>query len=504
MPDLTTGVVATSGSIARSARPSGARRATVVAVILALLAIVSAPFHAAAPSAQAAPKLKAVVIVGPSGDSTAFFLDIGAKVANQAEAAGMEVVRIFHPRATTERVQANIQGANFVTYLGHGNGWPSPYAPFQERTKNGFGLNKVEGGGSHTHIYRGANWIRANVALADHAVVMLIGACYASGNGEPGMPVPSQVIAKQRIDNFAAGFLAVGAGAVFAFGWVQRANYPALLMSSNKTVDEIFMTRASGSPSGWVGWNDKYIASERTPGARLHLDPHSSYGYYRALSGDMSMTASQFRGGEASSTGGTTPTPPVADTSAPSVPSGLAAETEGRKVTLNWQASTDDSTGAVKYRVIRNGRRISTVNSTTFSQTLSNDGTYKYQLAAVDAAGNVSARSAALSVDIAADGGASSSATSGPTAPRQLATESLGYRQVQLSWRKPTVEGAGSLRYVIFRDGVKIARTRRLDFVDRPDRARTYSYQVRAVDAAGKKGPLTSAVAGTAVKGAVN
>jgi hypothetical protein len=498
--------VATSDRIARSARPSGARRATVVALIVALLAIVGAPLHAGAPSAQAAPQLKAVIIVGPSGDSTEFFLDIGAKVASQAEGAGMNVVRIFHPHATTERVQENIQGASFVLYLGHGNGWPSPYAPFQERTKNGFGLNKVDGGDIHGHIYRGANWIRSNVKLADHAVVMLIGACYASGNGEPGMPIPSQEIARQRVDNFASGFLAVGAGAVYAFGWVQRANYPEMLMTSNKTVDEIFMTRASGSPAGWVGWNDKYIASERTPGARLHLDPHPSYGYYRALSGDMDMTAAQFRGGEAPPAGDGDELPPAADITAPSVPSGLAASADSsRKVSLSWEASTDDSGSAVKYRVIRNGRRVGTVSATSFSQTLSADGTYRYQLAAVDAAGNVSARSTAVSVEVAkGSSDASTTTLTAPSAPRRLATESLGYREVQLRWLKPTNEGAGNLRYVIFRNGTKIATTRSLTFVDRPDRARTYSYQVRAKDAAGKKSPLTNEVEGTAVKGAIN
>jgi hypothetical protein len=497
LPDRTIGVQATPRPAARRARPSAARRAFAVALVLCLLAIVGAPIHGAAPTANAA-TLRAVVIVGPSGASTSFFLDIGAQIARQAEAAGMDVRRVFHPRATDNRVLQNIQGASLVVYLGHGNGWPSPYAPFQERTKNGFGLNPYEGSSAKDHVYRGANWIRANVRLASHAVVMLIGACYASGNGEPGMKIPSLDIAKQRVDNFADGFLYSGAGAVYAFGWQQRADYPQMLMSSSKTVDEIFMTRASGSPNGWIGWNDRYLSSERTPGARIHLDPHSSYGYYRAVSGDLGMTANEFRGA-----GGSASSVPAGDTSAPSAPTGLNGTSDAtRKVALTWNASTDNGGGDLRYRVFRNGNRIATVSATSFSQTLSSDGSYRYQVAAVDGAGNVSARSTALELLVAA-GDSSSSTVTTLTAPRHLASESLGYRKVRLTWWKPTEIGAGGLRYAVFRNGVKIARVSSQEYVDQPDRAGTNSYKVRAIDSAGQKSAFTNSVDGVALKGAV-
>jgi hypothetical protein len=508
LPDLNTGVPATPRQLARSTRPSGARRASAVALIVALMAILGAPFNAAAPPAQAANGLKAVIIVGPSGDSTSAFIASGERVAKQAEAAGMDVRRVYHPRATDTRVLQHIQGANFVLYLGHGNGWPSPYAPFQERTKNGFGLNNVDGGSASNHVYRGANWIRANVKLAPNSVVMMIGACYASGNGEPGMPIPSRDIAKQRVDNFAAGFLGAGAGVVMAFGWQQRADIPALLASSNKTMDEIFMIRSNGSPSGWVGWNDKYINSERTPGARIHLDPHSSYGYYRGLTGDLNMTANQFRSGQGGGDTGDTSAPdpaPAADTTAPAVPGGLSASTDAeRRVTLNWNASTDNSGGTVRYRLIRNGVRIrSGLTTTSVVDSPTADGTYRYQVAAVDAAGNVSARSSAVEVNLAPPASTSSSSVA-PSAPRNLTTQSLGYREVRLTWWRPVEDGAGGLRYKVFRDGVKIAKVTTTEFIDRPDTKGTYDYKVRAIDSAGQRSPFTATVEGTAVRGALD
>jgi hypothetical protein len=504
----TRGVQATPYSEASSVRRSSLLRSIAVAILVALTVLGGTPFHSATPSAQAANGMKAVVIVGPAGDSTSFFLDIGAKLANQAEAVGFDVRRIFHPRATTERVLDDLPGANLVVYLGHGNGWPSPYGPFQERTKNGFGLNPVAGGSQNNHVYRGANWIRNNIALAPNAVAILIGACYASGNGEPGMPIPSKDVAKQRVDNFAAGFLDAGAGAVFAFGWDQRANYPSLLATSNKTMDEIFMTRANGSPSGWVGWNDDYLSSERTPGAKVHLDPHPSYGYYRALTGDMGMTAAEFRGdaGSGSESGGddgagAEPGAPLPDTTAPSAPDGLAAEnTTGRKVALSWQASTDDQPTDVRYRVFRNGRRVASgVQATTFTDTVGSDGSFRYQVAAVDAAGNVSAKSTAVAVQV---GGGSSSASTGPTVPTELSATSLDDRRVRLSWQAS--QSTRAVEYVVFRDGTRIARTSALSFTDRPDRVGTYSYRVRAVDAKGNKSAFTPEVEGVAVKDAAS
>jgi flagellar hook assembly protein FlgD len=67
-------------------------------------------------------------------------------------------------------------------------------------------------------------------------------------------------------------------------------------MTSNQTMEALFMTPGDGSPKGFIGVDNKRFDSQRTPGAVSHLDPHRRYGYYRAVTGDLDMRASEFRG----------------------------------------------------------------------------------------------------------------------------------------------------------------------------------------------------------------
>ncbi len=244
---------------------------------------------------------RAVIIVGPSDGSTREYIAEGKLFANQAERAGMRVTRLFHPRATWARVRPALQGANLVVYFGHGNGWPSAYGPFQENTKNGFGLNRREGAPPNEHAYYGGNVIREKVRLAENAVVILYRACYAAGNGEDWQRIPSQSVALRRVDNFAASFLdrEVGAGVVMAFGGKQWVNISASLMRPGKTMNSIFRipsAKPGWRTSGWMGRRDVYSQSKRTPGAYIHLDVHPTTGFRRAITGELKMTTGEWRG----------------------------------------------------------------------------------------------------------------------------------------------------------------------------------------------------------------
>ncbi|MGI8928968.1 MAG: FlgD immunoglobulin-like domain containing protein [Candidatus Limnocylindrales bacterium] len=275
----------------------------IVGALMAAAFAVTAQLAPASPAIQPAragstAPPKAVFIVGPTNGLTESNLADAEKMATQAEAVGMDVRRVFHPSATWDNVLANIQGANLVVYMGHGYGWPSPYTEvMKESRQNGMGLNSWADSGRDQYTYYGAIPIKDNIDLAPNAIVILAHLCYASGNGEAGMAIPSEDLARQRVDNFANGFLAAGARAVFAFGWNQKLNYPDALARSNSTMDQMFMTVAGGSPAGHVGWREARFDSERTPGAKIHLDPHSSYGYYRSLTGDLDMTAADWRSG---------------------------------------------------------------------------------------------------------------------------------------------------------------------------------------------------------------
>ena len=168
--------------------------------------------------ASAAAGIKVVVIVGPVESSTSNYITSAKRYAAQARSYGATVVEIYSPNATWSRVKAAAQGAKVVIYLGHGNGSPSPYGAFSKYTKDGFGLNATAGNGNSNTKYYGEYYVRTGIKLAPNAVVILNRLCYASGNSEWGRPNPTKTVAKQRVDNYGAGFLRAGARAVFADG----------------------------------------------------------------------------------------------------------------------------------------------------------------------------------------------------------------------------------------------------------------------------------------------
>jgi hypothetical protein len=264
----------------------------VIALLATLLAIggsiVTTPQPAAAAMRNAR---KVVIVVGPVGSETAHYKRVAKAVARQARSYGARVVQIYSPNATWERVKRNAQNANVFVYLGHGNGWPSPYAPFQTRTKNGLGLNAAPGKGNHNTKYFGERYLASAIGLAPNSVVILMRLCYASGNPEWGRPSPTLKVAKQRVDNYGSGFLRTGARAVFAEG--VRSAYYILhgLFRTNRTMRQIFWSAAHAKR--------KYAAAHdpsRSPGwARAVLDPSAPGDYYRSVVGDLGMTAMEWR-----------------------------------------------------------------------------------------------------------------------------------------------------------------------------------------------------------------
>src|SRR5512143_2436540 len=116
--------------------PTVAQRASrllrhAIPAIAALVIAVTVITTTAATPAHAAYAPRVVIVVGPAGGSTGDYLSHAREYAAQARSYGASVISILAPHATWARVLAAAQGANVFIYLGHGNGWPSPYAPFQ-------------------------------------------------------------------------------------------------------------------------------------------------------------------------------------------------------------------------------------------------------------------------------------------------------------------------------------------------------------------------------------
>ena len=264
-------------------------RLTVFAVMTALVVGLGAMAN---PEATSAASIKVVVVVGPVGSKTAEYRSSGKFYASLARQYGASVTEIYSPYATWSKVKAAAQGANLLIYLGHGNGYPSPYGAFQRYTKNGFGLNASSGNGNSNTKYWGEYYIDRDIQMATNAVVILNRLCYASGNSEWGAANPTKSTAIKRIDNYGAGFLRAGAKAVFAEAITSASYIIGQLFKSDRTMDSILMTHPSAS-----GARDFKFTSVRTTWARAHSDPPKAGKYWRSLIGNLTLTAKQWRAG---------------------------------------------------------------------------------------------------------------------------------------------------------------------------------------------------------------
>lgn len=269
---------------------SSSRQIRVIVAGLAL-ALVALSGVAANPTPAAAAGMKVVVIVGPSGTSTSKYISSAKRYASQARSYGASVVEIYSPNATWTKVKSVARGANVLIYLGHGNGYPSPYGPFNPASKDGFGLNASAGHGHYNVKYWGESYIKASIKLAPNAVVILNRLCYASGNSEWGARNPTKAVAIKRADNFAAGFLRANARAVFAEGTSSASYILDGIFNTDQTMAQIFQGAQS-----WTGSYDFQFKSVRTPGYTAWLDPNAPSRYYRSVIGKLSLTAATVRG----------------------------------------------------------------------------------------------------------------------------------------------------------------------------------------------------------------
>ena len=267
--------------------PSGRVKRTLGLVMLATsLAVGGAAFDAA--PAEASQK-KVVIVVGPVGKSTASFKRVADETAAAARNNGAQVVKVYSPNATWGRVRAAAQGAHVFIYLGHGNGWPSPYKPFQTRTKNGIGVNARLNSGNNNHKYYGEAYMASELPLARGAAVILMRLCYASGNSEPGKANPTKSQAMERVDNYGAGFLKGGASAVIADSMGSTKYIFQGLFRSNKTLGEIFWSAPHAVKRYRINFN-----ARRSIGS-AQMDPRKPGSYYRSIVGKLNMKASEWR-----------------------------------------------------------------------------------------------------------------------------------------------------------------------------------------------------------------
>src|SRR6185503_15260428 len=179
----------------------------------------------------------------------------------------------------------------------------------------------------------------------------------------------------------------------------------------------------------------------------------------------------------------------AADTTAPSVPTGLGATaSSASQINLSWAASTDN-VGVTGYRVYRAGALIATVGAVTGYQNtgLTASTSYAYTVQAIDAAGNASGQSNAASATT--QSGAIPNPMSDsvkPTAPAGLTATAASSTQINLSWTAST-DNVGVTGYRINRAGTPIATVGVVTSYQNTglNASTSYNYTVQAIDAAG-------------------
>ena len=260
--------------------------------ILGLAAAFAIGTLAINPSPAAAAGMKVVIVVGPVESSTKGYIAEARGYAALARSYGATVIELYSPNATWAKVRVATNGANILIYLGHGNGYPSPYGAFSAYTRDGMGLNASAGHGNANTKYWGEYYVRHYIHLAPNAVVILNRLCYASGDSEWGRANPTKSVAKARADNFAAGFLRANAKAVFAIGITSASYTLRSLFTSTLTISQIF----TSDPSRTMRY-DFSFASTRTSGARVWMDPYAPSRYYRSVVGTLGTSAASVRAG---------------------------------------------------------------------------------------------------------------------------------------------------------------------------------------------------------------
>ncbi|HEX2194984.1 MAG TPA: Ig-like domain-containing protein [Candidatus Limnocylindria bacterium] len=258
------------------------------------------------PAAAASPKV--VIIVGPTGGLTDTYRSQGNAIASAAAAAGANVVKVYSPNATWANVRSAVNNANVIVYLGHGNGFPSPYSNVEDPTRvNGWGLNRTPHNGdsdnwSSTLVYCGEEALLGNLTSADPAqwqycgghngtdgitpapgfVMIYNSACYAPGAGETADA--TQAIALARASNYSYPALALGAGASFATDFNAATLVDLILRNRNMGFGEI----ARRAP-GYDFDAQRHFDHPDVPGAEVWIQKTYAMGrrdYWYAYAGD--------------------------------------------------------------------------------------------------------------------------------------------------------------------------------------------------------------------------
>ena len=248
---------------------------------------------------------KVVIVVGATHEATDSYRSYANLIYAEAIKYTPNVVKVYSPNATWSQVKAAAQGASILIYLGHGSGYPDEHElglrPEQPRRD----------GPQHRHRTRATTWPSTTArttwpttsAWPRTRSSSSATCAIASGNSMSGDPEPSYAVARERIDNFASGFLRAGARAVIADVWNS-----AVVRTSRASSRP---TRRSGTcgptPSSNHG-HQMPFTPRRNPAYKAIMDPNTwNSGFYRSIVGALDMSTTAVVNGAGAAPTGTDP-----------------------------------------------------------------------------------------------------------------------------------------------------------------------------------------------------
>jgi endoglucanase len=182
------------------------------------------------------------------------------------------------------------------------------------------------------------------------------------------------------------------------------------------------------------------------------------------------------------------------DTRPPTAPANLVVT--GRTsstISLAWSAATDD-VGVTSYQIREGATQVGTSATTTFTVGgLAAASTHSYTVVAVDAAGNVSPASAAVT----ATTNPPTPDNEPPSNPSDLRTTAQTDRSISLAWTAAR-DNVGVTGYQIFEGTTQVGTSSTTTFtVTGLAASSTHTYTVTAVDAAGNRSAASNPVTAT-------
>ncbi len=377
--------------------------AAALAMLIALAPAIAAPALATTTAGRTAASIadtvaaapKVVIVVGAVQGSTDSYRSKGDQIYAEAIKYTPNVIRIYSPNATWAKVKAAAQGASVFVYLGHGYGYPSPYRTvLSPDVQDGMGINATGGIDDNDLKYYGEQLIASDIRFAKNAVVLLSGLCYAAGSSETGDPAPSIPVARERVDNFASGWIKAGARVVISDTWVSSV---VLDIQKIFTTNQSFERVWTGAPN--------YHASEqpfipvRNPQFKARIDPES--GFYRSFVGAADMLTGDVIAGATAASTAASPDALAPELWSVDGPTALTPNFDGNTDKLNllarysesvtWTAELKNAGGDVLRTQTGTGHQAAITWDLKVSGVAAPDGDYTWNLRAADAAGNASA-----------------------------------------------------------------------------------------------------------------